>query len=173
VRSEVQIFPDPPLSRPARESHAPAGIEARPEGAGMRAFAWSDARVLVTGSTCRIFRPRFARRRRRRARGCSSVGRALGLQPGGHRFEPGQLHHVRRAEKRSEPVSLEKRASRLTSGCSDGFSFFRSLTIWNDPSVETVRSQHVALYFHMPRTSWGYMVKRLSAYGGCLGGRRR
>ena len=26
------------------------------------------------------------------ARGCSSVGRAPGLQPGGHRFDPGQLH---------------------------------------------------------------------------------
>ncbi len=25
-------------------------------------------------------------------RGCSSAGRAPGLQPGGHRFDPGQLH---------------------------------------------------------------------------------
>jgi hypothetical protein len=24
-----------------------------------------------------------------------------------------------------------------------------------------------------PQTPWGYMVKRISAYGGCLGGRRR
>jgi hypothetical protein len=24
--------------------------------------------------------------------GCSSAGRAPGLQPGGHRFDPGQLH---------------------------------------------------------------------------------
>ena len=25
----------------------------------------------------------------------------------------------------------------------------------------------------LKRTAWGYMVKRISAYGGCLGGRRR
>src|SRR5258707_9608263 len=27
-------------------------------------------------------------------RGCSSAGRAPGLQPGGHRFDPGQLHQI-------------------------------------------------------------------------------
>src|SRR5581483_1212062 len=27
--------------------------------------------------------------------GCSSAGRAPGLQPGGHRFDPGQLHQFR------------------------------------------------------------------------------
>ena len=26
--------------------------------------------------------------------GCSSAGRAPGLQPGGHRFDPGQLHQI-------------------------------------------------------------------------------
>jgi hypothetical protein len=26
--------------------------------------------------------------------GCSSAGRAPGLQPGGHRFDPGQLHQL-------------------------------------------------------------------------------
>src|SRR5437899_13019224 len=29
--------------------------------------------------------------------GCSSAGRAPGLQPGGHRFEPGQLHQKTRS----------------------------------------------------------------------------
>ena len=28
-------------------------------------------------------------------RGCSSIGRAPALQAGGHRFDPGQLHHFR------------------------------------------------------------------------------
>src|ERR1700685_2476877 len=28
------------------------------------------------------------------SRGCSSAGRAPGLQPGGHRFDPGQLHQI-------------------------------------------------------------------------------
>lgn len=27
-------------------------------------------------------------------RGCSSVGKAPGLHPGGHQFEPGQLHNL-------------------------------------------------------------------------------
>ena len=74
--------------------------------------------------------------------------------------------------------------------------FFCSLTIWNDPSIgiwevsdslgdlRSYGSRYVALYFYLVfssayslkrglQTFWGYMVKRLSAYGGCLGGRRR
>ena len=28
-------------------------------------------------------------------------------------------------------------------------------------------------YQHDPEATWGYMVKRISAHGGCLGGQRR
>ena len=35
-------------------------------------------------------------------RGCSSVGRASGLQPEGHRFEPVQLHQL--AEQYGESI---------------------------------------------------------------------
>ena len=33
-------------------------------------------------------------------RGCSSAGRAPGLQPGGHRFDPGQLHQLAVSDSR-------------------------------------------------------------------------
>ena len=39
-------------------------------------------------------------------------------------------------------------------------------------SLEMSRS-HVCESAPYPQTPWGYMVKRVSAYGGCLGGRRR
>jgi hypothetical protein len=38
-------------------------------------------------------------------------------------------------------------------------------------SLEMSRSQCESAPY--PQTPWGYMVKRVSAYGGCLGGRRR
>ena len=54
---------------------------------------------------------------------------------------------------------------------------FRSLTIWNDPSIEVDygfdKRRTVFFLIHVPQTFWGYMVKRISAYGGCLGGKRR
>src|SRR6266700_3399476 len=37
-------------------------------------------------------------------RGCSSAGRAPGLQPGGHRFDPGQLHQ-RYAKKNKKDMA--------------------------------------------------------------------
>ena len=79
-----------------------------------------------------------------RARGCSSAGRAPALQAGGHRFDPGQLHHL--AIQRG-PLR-EKRQIRLERANGDRLAFvraclevslrllFRSLTIWNDPSIE-------------------------------------
>jgi hypothetical protein len=53
---------------------------------------------------------------------------------------------------------------------------FRSLTIWNDPSIEVeygFDKRRTVFFIHVPQTFWGYMVKRISAYGGCLGGKRR
>ena len=72
-------------------------------------------------------------------RGCSSAGRAPALQAGGHRFDPGQLHHVAAQRKRQikperangDRLALE-RALTEVSLC----LLFRSLTIWNDPSIE-------------------------------------
>ena len=36
--------------------------------------------------------------------GCSSAGRAPGLQPGGHRFDPGQLHQFNVGRQRSTVI---------------------------------------------------------------------
>src|SRR5690349_17428600 len=63
MRSVVQVYPGPPfLSVIGRVS-------------------------LVVG-----FCERRTTKDERRNWGCSSAGRAPGLQPGGHRFDPGQLH---------------------------------------------------------------------------------
>jgi len=37
--------------------------------------------------------------------------------------------------------------------------------------IEIVRNVEVVRLY--PEATWGYMVKRLSAHGGCLGGQRR
>src|SRR3954452_3445066 len=49
------------------------------------------------------------------SRGVSSAGRAPGLQPGGHRFDPGTLHLVtRRGRRRARPRS--RHAPRIPAG---------------------------------------------------------
>ena len=73
------------------------------------------------------------------ARGCSSAGRAPALQAGGHRFDPGQLHHVAAQWKRQikperangDRLALERASNEVSLRL-----LFRSLTIWNDPSIE-------------------------------------
>jgi hypothetical protein len=66
VRSIVQVYPGPPGNQ------------------SLVVRRWSLAK------------PKFANDERPRTNdglwGCSSAGRAPGLQPGGHRFDPGQLH---------------------------------------------------------------------------------
>ena len=115
-----------------------------------------------------------------RARGCSSAGRAPALQAGGHRFDPGQLHHVAAQWKRQikperangDRLALDRAPTEVSLRL-----LFRSLTIWNDPSIEVEygfdKRRTVFFLIHVPQTFWGYMVKRISAYGGCLGGKRR
>ena len=74
-----------------------------------------------------------------RKRGCSSAGRAPALQAGGHRFDPGQLHHPHRSEEETDKpeeangdgLTLERAPARVSLRL-----LFRSLTIWNDPSIE-------------------------------------
>ena len=84
----------------------------------------------------------------------------------------------------SIPVSSTIRHRKTTKGrfpsslCRLRLARRGSLTIWNDPSIDARKSfderrtVFSKLMSHV-QTLWGYMVKRLSAYGGCLGGRRR
>ena len=74
------------------------------------------------------------------ARGCSSAGRAPALQAGGHRFDPGQLHQfiplngtrqITRVAANEVGLVLEGVPTRVSLRL-----LFRSLTIWNDPSIE-------------------------------------
>ena len=110
MRSEVRLFPDPPLLR--RELCFGASVA--PEFTGRRFMA-------------------------NRARGCSSAGRAPALQAGGHRFDPGQLHHLAAQRKRQirqerangDGLALERVRVKVSLRL-----LFRSLTIWNDPSIE-------------------------------------
>ena len=148
MRSEVRLFPDPPLSR--------------------RNCAL--ARLLRPGTPSTTHR-------RYRARGCSSAGRAPALQAGGHRFDPGQLHHQPLSETVKERQTRSDSSSPLGLGRVGALLRLRfcSLTIWNDPSIEAVHgfNKRRTVFFNMPQTFWGYMVKRISACGGCLGGKRR
>ena len=128
------------------------------------------------------------RRQKTQARGCSSAGRALALQARGHRFDPGQLHQL-------SCESIEKM------GPTEIRSYFfcplrqksgkRSLTIREVEvrredecaSVQSSKIEHASAQSGNscigtePNSYgpmfWGYMVKRISAYGGCLGGKRR
>ena len=61
------------------------------------------------------------------------------MQAGGHRFDPGQLHHL--AAQRKRQIRLERaNGDRLAfvRACLEVSLrlLFRSLTIWNDPSIE-------------------------------------
>ena len=119
-------------------------------------------------------------------RGFSSAGRAPGLHPGGRRFDPAKLHQVRSRKDQTSAPLLE-----------DGFDVwplsqltFEScflkrwiiewvLPIFTGSTFNTV-SRRVSLYdtcFNLISLQrvvvWHYMVKRLSAYGGCLGSQRR
>ena len=53
-----------------------------------------SGRTLVSKTKCQRFK---SFRGRQKIWGCSSVGRAFGLQPKCRRFDPCHLHHVRRA----------------------------------------------------------------------------
>ena len=105
MRSEVRLFPDPPLGR----------------------------------TVPRLGRARWITHRLNRARGCSSAGRAPALQAGGHRFDPGQLHHLAAQWKRQikperangDRLALDRAPTEVSLRL-----LFRSLTIWNDPSIE-------------------------------------
>ena len=46
-------------------------------------------------------------------RGCSSAGRAPGLQPGGHRFDPGQLHQFTVGRQDDNRIRIAVHESRL------------------------------------------------------------
>ena len=80
-------------------------------------------RAARTNRQARLSGPALSPSRPRRAEwGCSSVGRAPGLQPGGRRFEPAHLHH---------PDVSRPRAANLNSSAVSGGSFFRLLVFDN------------------------------------------
>src|SRR5204862_7538544 len=93
-------------------------------------------------------------RRFGRARGCSSAGRAPALQAGGHRFDPGQLHHYRSSLRQAE-----SKRSQILVAVEHGSAgvllrlFFCSLTIWNDPSIEVEYGFNIrrTVFFICPR----------------------
>src|SRR5271165_6998986 len=93
MRSVVQLYPGPPSYRSLvarRWSLAFANDERRTTGLGPPLSAVGRASLVVG------FCERRTATDERRGWGCSSAGRAPGLQPGGHRFDPGQLHQIHR-----------------------------------------------------------------------------
>jgi hypothetical protein len=89
----------------------------------------------------REYRARFTGRRSsaNHARGCSSAGRAPALQAGGHRFDPGQLHHPTAQRQETDNTETVTGAGLSLEGAPTRVLLrllFRSLTIWNDPSIE-------------------------------------
>jgi hypothetical protein len=158
VRSEVRLFPDPPLTR--------------------RCSAGSMSTVAFVN---RCHSPRGGRYEHGAV---AQLGEHLLCKQGVTGSIPVSSttphRSLRQTQKRKGvrvlvPRFFEDRGvSRLQEG-SDLFSFFGSLTIWNDPSIEVLEdlNKRRTVSIHMPQTFWGYMVKRISAYGGCLGGKRR
>ena len=66
-------------------------------------------------------------------RGCSSAGRAPGLQPGGHRFDPGQLHQIFscHAERRTSKARSESKHPYLMAHRREkGFFTALRMTLW-------------------------------------------
>jgi hypothetical protein len=125
VRSEVQLFPDPPLSRlPAlkslsftkvnfvrlrlasHESRFVDQLRTRKQAETQHepSRTWRSLKMSLrrrdverTSAVGRAKRAASAivSSRIDQRRGCSSAGRAPALQAGGHRFDPGQLHQLR------------------------------------------------------------------------------
>ena len=87
-------------------------------------------------------------------RGFSSVGRAPGLQPGGHRFDPVKLHIDDSAELSRSLTSWEKVIKYLM------YLYMSSRIL-------------CALDIRIYKDKINYLIKLLRAYGGCLGTRRR
>ena len=133
-------------------------------------------------------------------RGCSSVGRAPALQAGGHRFDPDWLHQLylpavhRLCPCHGRCVHPECNADRT--GASAPLLFNNSeeasASISQDrcmgcDCIDLIPSSQMesgtSVRIPVARTSiWtktsgprlqGYRVKRISAYGGCLGDHRR
>ena len=94
VRSEVQVFPGPPRSE--------SSFRPTPEAPTSETPAPAD---------------RWARRQPQLG-GISSVGRAPGLQPGGHRFEPGILQGRRKAQRGKATSRRRTAGSSRTGSCS-------------------------------------------------------
>ena len=96
---------------------------------------------------------------RARAWGCSSAGRAPGLQPGGQRFDPAHLHQGWGWPGHWPPAAfLGFRAEASSAPC--------SLTT---ESRELAETGSVELRSELSQVS----VKLLRAHGGCLGASRR
>ena len=88
-------------------------------------------------------------------RGCSSAGRAPGLQPGGRRFEPGQLHQPPRAglDERSRQRSAVPFAGRSSGGAFDeeghcGSTRARGSLTTEDSTNESVKGVVPTTVFH-------------------------
>ena len=137
-----------------------------------------------------------------RRRGHSSAGRAPALQAGGHRFDPVHLHHFEKERSqgagrsgclnRFPERSQVSRAAYFWSFDRRGCSLFNNS---EEVSVLISQDQHmgcdciqngsslVGRGRHKRENLWprastqarpqGYRVKRVSAYGGCLGDHRR
>ena len=127
-------------------------------------------------------------------RGHSSAGRAPALHAGGRRFDPVWLHQFlgnataeHRVSKRNELISFED--SLLFNNLENSDVLMGQFlidshqvshlhvarhgsTLLNRNAVKQfAQKETVKLYF--AQSSLGYMVKRLSACGGCLGSKRR
>ena len=130
---------------------------------GPPAFGWAAGarkwRSGWDGLRCSTGGAAPARVKSRRAWGCSSAGRAPGLQPGGQRFDPAHLHQGWGWPGHWPPAAfLGFRAEASSAPC--------SLTT---ESRELAETGSVELRSELSQVS----VKLLRAYGGCLGASRR
>ena len=143
--------------------------------------------MISVGSVVQIYSgpPFFRKNRPTLRRGISSAGRAPGLQPGGHRFEPGILHlfiqQTRRLHRASRTCRIRSSGRRKSAGRRE-----RSFTIEYPANGSFFRPQSTmqcregfTLFEGTQKPSerqreFSYsMVKLLRAYGECLGDRCR
>ena len=130
MRSVVQVYLGPPaFARTVRANGLRLGRPASPEGRRVpRRSAEREGGPTKWFSSCFGLASHGARGVGRlatvAARGCSSVGRAPGLQPGGHRFDPVHLHQPSPEGRRLPRRSYEASGLMRPRGAKAGLSFF-------------------------------------------------
>ena len=151
VRSEVQVFPGPPIFAREASEDCPVEPEGRSLGGVATSYDWQA----------------------RRSRGHSSVGRAPALQAGGRRFDPVWLHQAHKVERTRlrdqlccallsmrAPTSTPEQRSFMHSFCLFGFFETGRALLSDIVKMRSIRKSEVVMN-HCRLTSRRCLTARL------------